>query len=279
MQGARAIIFHRRVARLPLVFDFAAAIRFVFQNRPLRVLGVITARGGSKGIPGKNIRLLLGKPLLQYTAEAALSARRLSRVILSTDDDDIAEVGRQSGLEVPFRRPAELSRDDTPSIPVVQHAVQWLASSGDEFDAVFVLQPTCPLRRPNDIDGAIELLERSGADSVISVVDVGERHPARMKLLDARGRLENPPFAELYEGQRRQELAPMYLREGSVYLTRTSVLMERHALQGDDCRGWIVPAERACNIDTLFDWFLAEKLVERQKAGLERNAAACGDAS
>jgi CMP-N-acetylneuraminic acid synthetase len=225
---------------------------------------VITARGGSKGIPRKNLRLVAGKPLLQYTAEAALAAHCLSRVVISTDDDEIAEAGRRCGVEVPFRRPEALSRDDTPSIPVVQHAIRWLASQGDTYDAVFVLQPTCPLRRPADIDGAIELLEQTGADSVISVVEVGERHPARMKMLDGQGHLMNPPFVEAYEGQRRQELPPLYLREGSVYLTRTSVLMERNTLQGDDCRGWIVPADRACNIDTPFDLFLAEMLLQRQ---------------
>ena len=106
-----------------------------------------------------------------------LAARRLSRVVLSTDDDEIARVGRECGLEVPFMRPAELARDDTPSLPVVQDVVRRLEVSGDRFDAIFTLQPTNPLRRPSDIDGAIDLLERSGADSVISFVDVGERHP------------------------------------------------------------------------------------------------------
>ncbi|MGE3776359.1 MAG: acylneuraminate cytidylyltransferase family protein, partial [Pirellulaceae bacterium] len=139
----------------------------------MRVVGIVTARGGSKGIPCKNIHVLCGKPLIQYTAEAALAAQRLNRVILTTDDEEIANVGRRCGLEVPFRRPSELSRDETPSVPVVQHAVQFLASQGDHYDAVFLLQPTNPLRQPRDIDGAIDLLERTGADSVISFVDVG----------------------------------------------------------------------------------------------------------
>lgn len=228
----------------------------------LRAVGVITARGGSKGIPHKNIVPLCGKPLLQYTAEVALAAKSLARVILTTDDESIAEVGRRCGVDVPFRRPPELSRDDTPSIPVVQHALDWLSAEGDHYDAVFVLQPTCPLRRRADIDGAVELLQSSGADSVISVVEVGEKHPARMKSVDSQGRLINPPFAEVYEGQRRQELPPLYLREGSVYLTRTQVLLMQNTFQGNDCRAWIIPPERACNIDTPLDLFFAEKLLE-----------------
>src|ERR1041384_5143897 len=111
----------------------------------MRVLGLIPARGGSKGVPRKNIRLLAGKPLLQYTAEAALSARKLARVILTTDDEEIAETGRQCGLEVPFLRPAELAQDDTPTLPVMQHVVDWLEKQGEAYEAICLLQPTNPL--------------------------------------------------------------------------------------------------------------------------------------
>lgn len=230
----------------------------------MRVLGVITARGGSKGIPGKNIHLLLGKPLLQYTAEAALGAKRLSRVIITTDDEAIAAVARRCGIEVPFMRPAELSRDDTPSVPVVQHAVKFLADQGEQYDAICLLQPTNPLRQASDIDGAVDLLERTGADSVISFVDVGEKHPARMKFISPEGKVIDPPFAEQFEGQRRQDLQPLFLREGSIYLTRTPILMEKNSLKGNDCRAWIMPKERACAIDEPFDLFLAEQLLRRQ---------------
>ncbi len=225
------------------------------------VLGVVLARGGSKGIPRKNVALLAGKPLLAYTAAAALQAKRLSRVVLSTDDEEIATVGRDLGLEVPFMRPPALAHDDTPAIAVLQHAVREVESQGHRFDAVFTLQPTNPLRRPNDIDGAIELLERTGADSVISFVEVGDNHPARMKFLDPEGRAIDPPFGELVEGQRRQDLPKLYLREGSVYLTRRDVLVDENSLKGTDCRAWIVPRDRACNIDEPFDWMLADVLV------------------
>lgn len=232
----------------------------------MRTLAIVTARGGSKGIPRKNLVPLLGKPLLAYTAEAALAAKQLTRIVLSTDDEEIAHVGRSCGLDVPFMRPPELARDETPTIPVLQDVVRKLELAGESYDAVFTLQPTTPLRRPEDIDGAIELLERTGADSVISFVDVGERHPARMKFITPDGRVIDPPFTEQFEGQRRQDLPPLYLREGSIYLTRRAVLMEQNSLRGRDCRAWIVPQERACNIDIPFDLFIAEQMLRYHAA-------------
>jgi CMP-N,N'-diacetyllegionaminic acid synthase len=227
----------------------------------MRVLGIVTARGGSKGIPRKNIVPLLGKPLLAYTAEAALAAKRLARTVLSTEDEEIARVGRGYGLEVPFLRPAELARDETPTIAVLQDVVRKLEAMGDTYDAVFTLQPTTPLRRPQDIDGAVDLLHRTHADSVISFVDIGEKHPARMKFITPDGRVIDPKFAEQFEGQRRQDLPKMYLREGSVYLTRRVILMEQSSLKGRNCRAWIIPDSRACNIDSPFDLFLAEQML------------------
>jgi CMP-N-acetylneuraminic acid synthetase len=228
----------------------------------MKVLGIVPARGGSKGIPRKNITPLLGKPLLAYTAAAALAAKSLTRTVLSTEDEEIARIGSDYGLDVPFLRPAELALDDTPTIPVLQHVVRWLERAGEVYDAVFILQPTNPLRRPEDIDGSIELLEKTGADSVISFVDVGEKHPARMKFITPEGKVIDPPFKEQFEGQRRQELTKLYLRNGAVYVTRRNVLMEQDSVQGQDCRAWLIPEERACNIDTRFDLFIAEQMLK-----------------
>ncbi|MGH7793406.1 MAG: cytidylyltransferase domain-containing protein [Candidatus Binatia bacterium] len=228
----------------------------------MKVLGIVPARGGSKGIPRKNVIPLLGRPLLAYTATAARAAKLLTRTVLSTEDEEIARIGREWGLDVPFLRPPELAQDDTPAIPVLQHVVQRLERAGEVYDAVFILQPTNPLRRPEDIDGAIELLEKTGADSVISFVDVGEKHPARMKLITDEGKVIDPPFKEKFEGQRRQELLKLYLREGSVYVTQRGVLMERNSVQGRHCQAWIIPQERACNIDTPFDLFIAEQMLK-----------------
>ena len=203
---------------------------------------------------------------MAYTAEAAHASKRLARIVLSTDDPAIAAVGREFGLETPFLRPPELARDDTPTLPVLQDVVGRLEAEGDRYDAVFLLQPTNPLRLASDIDGAIELLEETGADSVISFSDVGERHPARMKWIDAEGRVIDPPFIERFEGQPRQQLEKMYLRDGSVYLTRRDVLMEQNSLKGADCRAWIIPEERARNIDSYFDLFLVEHMLRYHSA-------------
>jgi CMP-N,N'-diacetyllegionaminic acid synthase len=230
----------------------------------MRVLGLIPARGGSKGVPRKNIYLVAGKPLLQYTAQAALAARRLDRVVLSTEDEEIAKLGACSGLEVPFLRPTELAQDTTPMLPVVQHAVRALEIAGDHFDAICLLQPTSPLRRASDIDEAVGLLERTRADSVISFVEVGHWHPAHMKYLTDDGRVIHPPFADEVEGRRRQDLRKLYLSDGSIYLTRTAVVMERNSLQGDHCQALLIKQERACDIDTPFDLFIAEQLLKRE---------------
>lgn len=233
----------------------------------MRVLGLIPARGGSKGVPRKNVRLLAGKPMLEYTARAALDAvanGALARVILSTDDTEIADAGRACGLNVPFIRPASLAGDEAPMLPVIQHAIRFERSCGEDYDAVCLLQPTNPLRSVSDIERAVRLLADSGADSVISFVRVGDKHPARMKFIDDNGRVSDPPFAESFEGQRRQDLPPLYLREGSVYLTRTSVLMEMGSLSGHDCRALMIPEERAVNVDCSLDLILAEQLILRQ---------------
>jgi len=228
----------------------------------MRVLGLIPARGGSKGVPRKNIRLACGKPLLQYTVEAALGSTRLTETILSTEDEEIADIGHRCGIRVPFVRPTQLAGDDTPMIDVVLNALEWMKGNNEVYDALCLLQPTNPLRQSSDIDGAIDLLECSGAESVISFVDVGEKHPARMKYIDQNAVVIDPPFGEQCEGQRRQDLPKLFLREGSIYLTRMSVLQEQRSFKGRDCRAWIIPPERACNVDTPFDLFIAEQLLK-----------------
>jgi CMP-N-acetylneuraminic acid synthetase len=227
----------------------------------MRILGIIPARGGSRGIPRKNIRPLLGKPLLWYTAQSALHSSLLTRVVLSTEDEEIAAVGRECGLDVPFMRSPELARDDSPTIPVLQDVVDRLEKGGEAYDAIMTLQVTSPLRRSSDIDGSIQLLERTGADSVISFVDVGSKHPAKMKFIDAEGRVTDPPFTMMAEGPRRQDLQPIYRREGSIYLTRRDVLMRQNSLKGSDCRAWLIPEEWSCDIDSPFDLFLAVQLM------------------
>jgi CMP-N,N'-diacetyllegionaminic acid synthase len=136
------------------------------------ILGVIPARGGSRGIPSKNLALLAGRPLLAYTADAVKASTRLTRTIVSTDDERIAECAKSLGLDVPFMRPSSLAADDVPMLPVLQHAIDTLKTDGFAADIVVLLQPTSPLRRGEHIDAAVDWLERTAADSVVSVVEV-----------------------------------------------------------------------------------------------------------
>lgn len=229
----------------------------------MRVLGLIPARGGSKGIPRKNIRLLLGKPLLQYTVEAALASRYLNRVVLSTDDPEIAEVGKQCGVEVPFLRPGELAQDNTPTLPVIQHAVHFLEQNQEPFDAICLLQPTSPMRQASDIDACLELFTSRQADAVVTVLQVPDKFNPHWVYFQ-----DNAGFLRLSTGEsepipRRQELPPAYHREGAIYVTRRDVIMEQGSLYGRRLYGFPVSPEKSVNIDTLNDWQRAEEMLLR----------------
>ncbi len=232
----------------------------------LRVLGIIPARGGSKGVPRKNLRNLAGKPLLEYTAEAALASTRLSRIILTTEDLEIAEAGRQCGIEVPFLRPESLARDDTPMLPVIRHAVKTLEDSGDRFDAICLLQPTNPLRRPEDLDNCIRLLDEQEADSVVSMLPVPvEFNPHWVWFSDSNGYLKIATGEEM-PIPRRQDLPAAWHREGSVYVTRRDILIERNTFYGTKMIGYMMDPEKTVNIDTMEDWVRAEKLIEAMRS-------------
>jgi CMP-N,N'-diacetyllegionaminic acid synthase len=231
----------------------------------MRVLAVIPARGGSKGLPRKNIRPLLGKPLLCYTAAAAQGSRLISKIILSTEDDEIAQVGRDAGLEVPFLRPAELAQDRSPTLPVVQHAVAMLEARGERYDVICLLEPTNPLRRSATIDACLELLNSSGADAVATVLPVpAEHNPHWVYFRDSDGwmRLSTGEGAPI---PRRQELPPAYHRDGSVYATRRDVLMNQNSLYGRKLAGFTVRPEESMNIDGAADWQRAEELLAQRE--------------
>ena len=224
------------------------------------VLGIIPARGESRGIPNKNIRPLAGRSLLLYAAEAAWASGVIDRLILSTDSDRIADVGRAFGIEVPFMRPAELARDDSPMLPVVQHAVAELERKGWSPSIVVLLQPTAPLRRPGHLAKAISILETTGCDSVVSVVEVPKHYAPHFVLKIAEGRLK----FFLAEGQkvtRRQDVVPAYSRDGTVYAMRRDVLMNDDTLYGEDCRPLILSLDESVNLDTLEDWQRAEQIL------------------
>ncbi|HEY0252573.1 MAG TPA: acylneuraminate cytidylyltransferase family protein [Kofleriaceae bacterium] len=225
----------------------------------MRVLGIITARGGSKGVPGKNLRSLGGKPLIAWTVEAALGARLLAHTVLTTDDNAIAAAGRAAGIDVPFMRPPELALDTTPSLPVVQHAVRELEARGDRYDAICLLQPTNPLRTAALIDRCVEKFAASTADSLVTILPIPAEHNPYWAF-----RLEGGEIQSFMAGPlitRRQELPAAYHREGAVYLTRRDVLLEGNSLYGERTVGVEIDPRESVNIDTLADWARAEQLV------------------
>jgi CMP-N,N'-diacetyllegionaminic acid synthase len=232
----------------------------------MRVLGVIPARGGSKGVHRKNLQLLNGKPLIAYTAEAAFGARRLTRIVLSTDDQQIAEVGQSWGLEVPFLRPAELAADDTPTLPVIQHALSRLEAAGDHFDAVCILQPTAPFRRSEFIDGCIDALADSEADSVITVLPVPDAHNPHWVYFKGSDGCLRLSTGEPVPIPRRQELPAAFHREGSVYVTRRHVLMEQNSIFGARVIGFPVDPRDSIDINSPEDLARAEMLLRGREA-------------
>ncbi len=229
---------------------------------PFNILGIIPARGGSKGISRKNLVELAGKPLIAYTIEAGLGADRLSRLIVSTEDDEIAQAAAFLGADVPFKRPADLSTDTAQSLEVVRHAITAMEKIDDcTYHAVVMLQPTTPLRTSRDIDAGIELFLASGADSVVSVVDVGANHPYRMKRIDEDGRLVNFVDQGFEDMRPRQELPPVYIRSGDLYIVRRHVVMELGTLVGQHSMPLVIPPDRAVNIDTTSDLARATELL------------------
>lgn len=231
------------------------------------VLAVIPARGGSQGVRRKNIRLVCGKPLIAYSIETALAARSLfHRVIVSTDDSEIAEIARVHGADVPFLRPAALATDEAPMFLTIRHAVEFVEEQDRvTIDWACILQPTEPFRTMADIEECIRLAVAGGCDSVVSVRQVFSVHPALMK------RIENDvlvPFCiEEKEGTRRQDFAPAaYMRNGAIYLTRRDVLFGRGSIWGSSIRPYVMPEERSVGVDSEVDLKLVELMVREMLA-------------
>jgi CMP-N-acetylneuraminic acid synthetase len=223
-------------------------------------VALITARGGSKRVPGKNLRLLGGKPLIAWTVEAALGAKTISRVLVSTDDEMIAEAAARAGAEVPFLRPAALSGDTSPHYDVVAHALDWLEhEEGQSPQLLCLLQPTSPLRASSDIDGLIGLVKTSDADSGFTVSKVPV-HPAYMYRLDAEGRSTSYlPAQDKY--LRSQDLETLYYVNGAAYVLRPATFRRRRSILGDRPVSYIMPPERAVDIDEEYDLVLANAFM------------------
>jgi CMP-N,N'-diacetyllegionaminic acid synthase len=232
----------------------------------MEVLGIIPARGGSKGIPRKNLVLLDGRPLIAYTCDAARASRRLTRVLVSTDDEEIFSIVQALGLETPLLRSPQLAGDETPIVDVVLDVIATLERrEAYRPDVIVLLQPTSPLRRAEHVDAAVDLLETSGADSVVSVVPVPHQFTPSSLL-----RLEGNRLLPAAEGElrlRRQDKPRLFARNGpAVVAVRTPVLVERRTLYGPDTRALVMSREDSVDVDEHFDLQLAELLMAARSA-------------
>jgi len=232
------------------------------QSSAHTVLGIVPARGGSKGIKRKNIRLLDGKPLIAYTANAARQSAGLSRVLLSTDDPEIAEIGKSVGIDVPFLRPAELALDSVPMIEVVLHAIRWAQSRGDHYDAICLLQPTSPLRSANTIDRCIARLWKGDVDCVVSVRPVPAEYNPHWVYFETPDGLLQPSMADGEPIPARQLLPPAYHRDGSVFTAKTRSVLAHGSLYGTKTVGVLSPEEEAFDLDTEDQWELLERKLK-----------------
>lgn len=234
----------------------------MYKNK--KILGVITARGGSKGIPRKNIKDLCGKPLIAYSVLAAKNSRYLTRCIVSSDDQKIIETAKQFGADAPFVRPNKLSQDQSGSLEVIQHALTWLQDNANEkYDYVMILQPTSPLRTAADIDEAVQKIVDSGADSVMSMVELPDFSLKKLK------KIEDDVILPLVEDEGnssigRQELSKVYKRNCAIYLTKTETIM-RGDLFGQVSRPLIMSREHSVDINEPADFDLAEFWMKKFK--------------
>jgi CMP-N,N'-diacetyllegionaminic acid synthase len=220
----------------------------------MTLLALIPARGGSKGIPRKNIRSFCGKPLLQWTIDVALSAPSVDRIVVSTEDPEIAEVALSVGAEVPFLRPAELAADYSPGIAPVLHALEQLPMVSD----VLLLQPTSPLRLVDDVEAILALLRQTRQHSAVSVTP-SSKHPSLMYGLSPQHQLE--PLLVVPKVACRQQLPPAYTLNGALYLASRSFLERERSFLTEETLGYLMPLERSVDIDTPLDWQFAEFLM------------------
>ncbi|MDI6906147.1 MAG: acylneuraminate cytidylyltransferase family protein [Thermoanaerobacterales bacterium] len=226
--------------------------------RGLSLLGLIPARAGSKGLPGKNLRLLAGKPLIVHTIEAARESGVFDEILVSTDGEEIARVAEDAGANVPFLRPAELATDAARGIDVLHHAMAWLDKDGRAYDAVMLLQPTSPLRTADDIRGALDLFIERRAEAVVSVCEV-DHHPWWCNTLPADGCLDG--FLRPDLPTNRQQLPVCYRLNGAIYLARWGFIRERDSWYGPRTYAYVMPRMRSVDIDDEVDLALAQVLM------------------
>lgn len=237
----------------------------MYKNK--NIVAIILARGGSKGLPNKNIRKLLGKPLIYYSIDAGLNSKLVDRVIVSTDNEKIARIAKKCGAEVPFKRPAKLATDTANTPSVIQHAVRFLEEKENYYsDIVVTLQPTSPLRKKGDIDKMIRMLVKGKYDSIISVVDVGHFHPWWMSKIKNNKLV---PFLELNAAidpynLERQQLPKVLKQNGSIYITKTKALFEKNnIIIKENCGSYVMDDTYSLEIDNHADLLFVEMVMKK----------------
>jgi len=232
----------------------------------VKILGIVPARKGSKRVPGKNTRLLAGKPLCQWVIEAALGSKKLSRVIVSSDDEKVLDDARRFGDHLPLVRPPELATDTSPSVDYVFHALKELEARGEgPFDAVAIMPSSSPFTEARDVDATIELFETTGWETAVSVMQVDHAiHPIKMKVMQGDRLI---PYLEEENGRMAaHELPKIFVRNCSVYVSKRSVYFDYKSIVGRDMRGYVMPAERSVDINVEMDLLVAELLMQRRTA-------------
>lgn len=227
-----------------------------------KCIAIIPARGGSRGLPRKNIRLLAGKPLIVWTIEQAKNSRYIDEVIVSTDDREIAEISEEYGAEVPFLRPKKLARDDSPIIDAIIHAINWFEERSEYFDIVVLLEPTSPLRKENDLDNAIELFFENidKADSLVSVGELHLENPYIMKTIE-KGYVK--PFIEIGKNiYQRQQFPKVYFPYGVIYLSKTDALKKYKTFYQEKTIPYFIERWQNYEIDDLYDFICIEGILK-----------------
>tara|TARA_B100000902_G_scaffold399521_1_gene470785 strand:+ start:8312 stop:9022 length:711 start_codon:yes stop_codon:yes gene_type:complete len=235
-------------------------------KRKLNILGIIPARGGSKGIKKKNLSNLNGKPLIEYTIIESLKSKLITDLIVSSDDREILKTSERLGIISTIVRPKKLSLDKSPSFPVILHALNYMQKKEKKiYDYIVMLQPTAPLRKRNDIDNSLKKLIYSNSDSIVSVVDVGAYHPLRMKRIIGVNRLINLVNNKSEDMRPRQDLPPVYIRNGAIYAIKSKVLKKEKSLVGKRCIAYKMPKSRSVNIDEPLDLITAKYYLKNSK--------------
>lgn len=226
-----------------------------------KILAIIPARGGSKGLPGKNIKPLCGKPLLAWSIEQALKSTHLDNIFVSTDSEDIANIGRRYGANIPFLRPSDLAADDSPTSDAIIHALREYEDMGEKYDYVALLQPTSPLRKSNDIDGAIRLLTKNAhADCLVTVGEVHMEHPMIVKKIDEKGFVASY-ISNIKIIHQRQQANKAYFPYGVILISKVSSFMEDQTFYGDHTIPLIIERWQNYEIDDEFDLMIIEKIM------------------